>query len=122
MPALGYRVRRRVPPAGPMVTPGEHNQLDTVQTDTPYVSEKIPQSEVISRPSRRQIAFFLSEYDTILGAQDFLFGHETIPFGRRFPNGRLSNQDPRRNVAVPPRISYGSLVGEMDGVSPNGLD
>lgn len=109
-----------------MLTPGEHNQWDMQinQTVSP-VSEKIPQSEIVARPSRRFIAFFLAPGNSggpAWSAEDFIMGHESIPFARRFPRGRLSTMDDRRNIDIPPRVAYGSLVGDMDGVSPNGLD
>lgn len=121
-----HRVIRREPPAGPMITPGEHNHWDVQSNQTvAQFDERIPQSQIQCRPSRRFIAFFLAPGNSggpAWSAEDFIMGRETIPFARRFPRGRLSTMDDRRNVDVPPRIAYGSLVGNMDGVSPNGLD
>lgn len=121
-----FRVTRREPPAGPMITPGLHNQWDIESNQTvAQFDERIPQSQIHCRPSRRFIAFFLAP-GTAGGpnweADDFIMGHESIPFTRRFPRGRLSTMDDRRNIDIPPRVAYGSLVGDMDGVSPNGLD
>jgi hypothetical protein len=120
---LGYTVRRRVPPAGPVVTPGLHNQEDYSNGggNVKGFDERMPQSLIHCRPSRRQIVFFLSTNGQ-WSEDRFIMGHETIPYQQRFPRGRLSTMDDRRNVSVPPRISYGSMIGENDGVSPNGLD
>jgi hypothetical protein len=118
-----YRLRRREPVEGPMMTPAEYTgQKLAVQPGEPYVSVRMPQSEVACRPSKNIIlTWFLSPFDT-WSAQDFTMGHESVPFPRNTPRGRLSTMDARQNIAVPPRISYGAAVGEMDGVSPNGLD
>lgn len=117
-----FRVRRREPLEGPEMTPAEYTGESSVQPDEPYVNARMRQSHVHARPSRRIIqTWFLSPWD-VWSAQDFIMGHESIPRTRNTPRGRLSTMDDRQNIAVPPRISYGSLVGEMDGVSPNGLD
>lgn len=118
-----YRVGRREPPAGPVLTPAEYNAND-LQTDVTVhgFDERLPQSQIICRPSRHWIAFFLAPVDWPMGCGDFIMGHEAIPRAANTPRGRLSTMDDRRNVAIPPRVTYGSLVGDMDGVSPNGLD
>jgi hypothetical protein len=122
MAAIGYRVRRREPVEGPMLTPAEYTGRRATQPGEPFVSERMRQSEVHSRPSKRIIqTWFLSPMGD-WSSEDFLFGEVPIPRPTNFPRGRLSQMDDRMNVAVPPRISYGSMVGEMDGVSPNGLD
>jgi hypothetical protein len=120
-----YRTTRREPPAGPMITPGEHSRLDYQDQTPPFVSSRMRQSEVHCRPSRSQITFFLAPGNSggpAWSAEDFIMGHESVPHSRNTPRGRLSIVDDRRNIDVPPRIAYGSLVGDFDGVSPNGLD
>jgi hypothetical protein len=124
MGALGYKVRRREPIEGPMLTPVLHQQEDYSNGggNLSGFDERIPQSQIACRPSRRQIAFFLAPIEWPMGCGDFIMGHETIPFMQRFPRGRLSTMDDRRNVSIPPRVSYGSQIPELDGLSPNGLD
>jgi hypothetical protein len=116
-----FFVRRRENVRGPMLTPGEVN-VWARQTDVTVheFEERQHQSRIPCRPSRHWIAFFgpIPKWS----AEDFLAGKDGI---RRMPNtprGRMSLQQDRRNVAIPDRVSYGSLVGENDGYSPNGLD
>lgn len=106
-----------------MRTPGEHNRWDMQSNQTaPILTERLHQSLVHSRPSRHWIAFFLSPTPDWWSMEDFIMGHETVDFVPNTPRGRLSTMDDRRNVAIPPAVSYGSQIGDMDGVSPNGLD
>lgn len=119
-----FETRRREVPAGPVLTPGEVNvdavQAQTVETWIDKVDQ--PQSAIPCRPSKHWIVFFLSPFGQ-WSAEDFIMGRETIPFGAaNTPRGRMSTQDDRRNVTIPTRVSYGSLVGESDGEAPYGLD
>lgn len=129
---LGYAVSRRSASSGfVQLTPGETNEAlhpltdrgpdDVPVTGPGILEERLQQSEVPCRPSRFSIAFFLSPWG-YAWSDDFLMGHESIPRMPNTPQGRLSQQDERRNIAIPPRISYGALVGENDGVSPYGLE
>lgn len=122
MPSAFFRVRRREPVEGPMMTPAEYTGRSANEPSTPHVSIRDPQSDIRCRPSRRIIeTWFLSPMGA-WSAEDFTMGKESVPLARNTPRGRLSTMDDRQNISIPPRISYGSAVGEMDGVSPNGLD
>lgn len=125
-----FETYRREPSSGQVVlTPGEKNELATQPATVHGFEERPPQSEFPCRPSRHMIAFYLSPFGE-WSAEDFLMGNvdlgsdakAPIPRPRNVPLGRLSTQDDRRNVNIPPRITYGSLVGENEGVAPYGLD
>lgn len=122
---MAYEVERRHAVTGPVLTPGEVNtfapQTDvTVHTWRDRVDE--PQSAIACRPSKHWIVFFLSPFGQ-WSAEDFIMGHaltEVRPLNR--PRGRMSTQDERRNISIPPRVTYGALVGESDGEAPYGLE
>lgn len=117
-----YAEERRDVPAGPVLTPGETNTLATQPATVHGFDERQKQSEIACRPSKHWIVFFLSPFGD-WSAEDFLMGHEltTIrPLNR--PRGRMSTQDERRNISIPPRVTYGALVGESDGEAPYGLE
>lgn len=117
-----FETRRREVPAGPVLTPGEVNTLATQPATVHEFDERQRQSEIPCRPSKHWIVFFLSPFGQ-WSAEDFIMGRETIPFGAaNTPRGRMSTQDDRRNVTIPTRVTYGSLVGESDGEAPYGLD
>lgn len=116
-----FEVFRRTPPAGPVLTPGETNVLATQPATVHGFDERQKQSEVPCRPSKHWIVFFLSPFGQ-WSAEDFIMGKESLPRTRNTPRGRMSTQDERRNVTIPTRITYGSLVGESDGEAPYGLD
>lgn len=116
-----YETFRREVPAGPVLTPGEVN-TNAVQPATVHTfEERQPQSEIPCRPSKHWIVFFASPFGA-WSAEDFIMGKESIARTRNTPRGRMSTQDERRNVSIPTRVTYGSLVGESDGESPYGLE
>lgn len=117
-----YDEARREVPAGPVLTPGETNTLATQPATVHGFDERQKQSEIACRPSKHWIVFFLSPFGE-WSAEDFLMGHElTTIRPPNTPRGRLSTQDERRNISIPPRVTYGALVGESDGEAPYGLE
>lgn len=117
-----FETERREAQAGPQLTPGETNTLATQTGVTVHTfEEREHQSEIPCRPSKHWIVFYLSPFGQ-WSAEDFLMGHEIIPRPLNRPRGRMSTQDERRNISIPPRVTYGSLVGESDGVAPYGLE
>lgn len=119
-----WAVRRRTAwNGGVQLTPGETNMLGRPAYKADGIlEERIQQSLLPHRPSTRMIAFFLSPLG-FAWPDDFIMGHETVGFtNANTPRGRLSTMDDRRNIGIPDRVSYGSIVGESDGVAPYGLD
>lgn len=119
-----YRTTRREPPAGPVTTPAEYavDRL-TAHSTADVLSQIVPQSMIHSRPSRPIITrWFLGPTPDWWSLEDFIGGHETIHYAPNTPRGRLSIMDQRRNIDRPQAVAYGDLVGNMDGVSPTGLD
>lgn len=118
-----------VPPAsptvqGPVYTPAEYNQDPYVEErGSPDLEDRIRQTHIQCRPSRRPVVFFLQPVDWY-ERQSFVPGLNNVLIHREdgVPKGRWMPQDYRRNIAVPPSESYGDAVGEMDGYAPYGLD
>lgn len=121
---IHFTTSRREPPAGPVLTPAEYADSRLIGASTVHTAESKPdQSNIHCRPSRAIITtWFLGPTPDWWSMEDFMAGHEPVPFSANTPRGRLSTMDQRRNIDRPPAVSYGDLVGNMDGVSPNGLD
>lgn len=121
-PAFFYKARRE-PFRGPQLTPAEYQESVSQLEQTVHTfEERQPQSQVLCRPSKNQVAFFLSPVD-MYSCPDFIIPKERFgqPF-RATPRGREMLLDDRRNIQRPDTVAYGDLVGASDGYAPYGLD
>lgn len=119
-PAFAYAARRE-PVRGTDMTGGLVNGDYDASVTPGEIVERPRQSEIPCRPSRSQVAFGLHPID-MMGAVDFLIRKVVRGKTISTPRGRFTTMDERRNIGIPPGVPYGTLVGDMSGVAPYGLE
>jgi hypothetical protein len=125
MPMLTKVSRREPMLAGsPQYTPFELNEKLTEESQgNAFVPSRIRDSLFNPRVSKKQVVFFLQPTGIDGGwgdwwAAPFIQGKNLHSAIRTSPAGRFTTADNRRNIDIPPTISYGDTQGATyDGVS-----